>query len=112
MTERLLTSCFYDGFPNEFRFYVKDAEPAGLRHLVSRSEGRDDFAAGIPAGWTDSHLMALIAKSPFAIPGGRDATTYPPVEFSARVMGLPRLVSASEVEEAFNKKKPPAIQSP
>jgi hypothetical protein len=114
MIERFLTSCFYDEFPNEFRFFIRDAEPSvpgeppKLRHLVTRSEGRAKFAAGIPEGWTNEDLVAITVERPFTMPSyipGK-SITYPPTEYCSRVFGSPVLLSPSEIQGRLNKKKP------
>ncbi|MGH9762143.1 MAG: hypothetical protein ACREAC_15055 [Blastocatellia bacterium] len=106
MTERLLAHFFYPGFPNEFFIYVRDAEPSvsgtppGNRHLVSRSEGRRDFAGAIPDGWTDADVMEdLTAGRSFMLPSGERGKqiTYPPVEFSARIFSSPVLLRPAEI---------------
>jgi hypothetical protein len=89
MTERnlrLIASTFVKQYNTEAKLFIQDAHPSGYRHLVVQYEGRDEFAAAIPASWSDADVHDLIfwpMKSPLA--------RYPAWEVPARVHGTPEL---------------------
>ena len=69
--------------------FVQDEHPSGLRHLVVQYEGgyegRPEFAAAIPADWTEQDI------SDFLLRPMDPKSKYPAWEIPARLYGSPKL---------------------
>lgn len=85
---KFLCSAYCKQYADEPKFYIDEAHPSGLRHLVVvySDPKRRELLAGIPNGWTDERVLELILW-----PMKNQDASYPSWEMPARVYGRPTL---------------------
>jgi hypothetical protein len=84
---RQVGSAYCREYKTDAKFFVQDEHPSGLRQLIVQYEkGRSEFAAAIPADWTEEDVQSLILW-PMKDPNSK----YPAWEIPAQAYGSPKL---------------------